>query len=62
MPPFFPLIFIVGVFVFISTHAAAHPPKKAKPKSPSSDLANALEEVIKASADKTGSTPMGKIK
>jgi hypothetical protein len=55
MPPIFPIIAIVAVFVFISTHAAVSPPpKKEKSKSPSSDLAKALEEVIQASSKAKG--------
>jgi hypothetical protein len=50
MPPIFPIIAIVAVFVFISTHAAVSPSPKEKSKSPSSDLAKALEEVIQASS------------
>ncbi len=55
MPAVFPLIAIVAVFVFISTHAAVSPPaKKDKSKSPSDDLAKAIEGVIQASSKAKG--------
>jgi len=54
MPALFPIIAIVAVFVFISTHAAVSSPPKKKEKSPSKDLADAIEQVIKASADVKG--------
>lgn len=46
MPAVFPIIAIAAVFVFISTHAASTP-KKEKKKSPSAELAQAFEKVIK---------------
>lgn len=54
MPALFPIIAIVAVVVFISTHAAVSPPPKKKEKSPSKDLAEALEKVINASSDVKG--------
>ncbi|MEL6159787.1 MAG: hypothetical protein AAFQ40_11190 [Cyanobacteria bacterium J06623_5] len=51
MPALFPIIAIVAVFMFISTHAAVSPPKKKKGKSPSEDLAKAIEKVIETSAN-----------
>jgi hypothetical protein len=55
MPAIFPIIAIVAVFVFVSTHAAVStPPKKEKSKSPPSDLAKAIEEVIQASSKAKG--------
>ncbi len=58
MPAIFPIIAIVAVFVFVSTHAAVSPPQKEEKKEPEnsspSDLAKALEEVIKASSKPKG--------
>ncbi len=49
MPAVFPVIAIIAVIVFISTHAAATP-KKEKKKSSSAELAEAFEKVIKESS------------
>ena len=46
MPAIFPIVAIVAVIAFISAHAAATP-KKEKKKSPSEELAQAFEKVIK---------------
>lgn len=54
MPAFLPIIAIVAVVVFISTHAAVSPPPKKKEDSPSKDLAEAFEKVINASCDEKG--------
>ena len=52
MPALFPIVAIVAVFVFISTHAAVSPSSKSpEEKKPSDDLAKAIEKMIKASAD-----------
>ncbi|MEO1622820.1 MAG: hypothetical protein AAFU53_17520 [Cyanobacteria bacterium J06632_3] len=50
MPALFPILAIVAVFVFISTHAAVSPPPKKKKPSASDDLAKAIEKVIETSA------------
>ncbi|MEO0769944.1 MAG: hypothetical protein AAFY72_11010 [Cyanobacteria bacterium J06649_4] len=50
MPALLPILAIVAVFVFISTHAAVSPPPKKKDKSPSDELAKAIEKVIQVSS------------
>ncbi|MFK8183629.1 MAG: hypothetical protein AB8B99_09655 [Phormidesmis sp.] len=47
MPALFPIIAIVAVFLFISTHSAVTPPKKKKAAEPS-DLEKVAKEIAKA--------------
>lgn len=47
MPALFPILAIVAVFMFISTHAAVTPTKKKKSPEPS-DLEKAAREITKA--------------
>lgn len=54
MPALFPVLAIAAVFVFISTHAATHPPKKKKKQPPASDLAQAIDKMIQASSEAKG--------
>ncbi|MGB7086438.1 MAG: hypothetical protein WBD47_12855 [Phormidesmis sp.] len=54
MPALFPVLAIALIFVFISAHSAAFPPKPKKKKTPTAELAEAFEKVIKSTCDKSG--------
>lgn len=47
MPPFFPILAIFLVFMFIGAHASSQPKKKTK--TATEELAEALDKVMKAS-------------
>jgi hypothetical protein len=54
MPAVFPILAIIGVFIFISAHSNASPPQAKQPKSSSEDLAKAFEKFMKESKDSGG--------